>query len=115
MMGSIDSWFYTTLAGIRSDEKQPGFKHMLIQPYIAESLQYVKAAVQTPYGSVRVHWQKEQGRLKVQLVLPANTTAEVILPGAAAAGSKGLVRTQPGRSVFQFESGSHILYTRLIP
>ncbi len=115
MMGSIDAWFYNTLAGIRPDETRPGFKHIIIQPYVPASLQQVKSTVQTLYGPVLMQWQKEKKRLKVQLDLPAGTTAEVILPGAASAGSKGLVRMEPDRSVFQLFSGSHVLYTRLNP
>jgi len=115
MMGSIDAWFYNTLAGIRPDETRPGFKHIIIQPYVPPSLQHVKATVQTLYGPVLMQWRKEQDRFNARIELPAGTTAAVILPGASSTAAKGLVQTGQDRSVFQLEYGSHLLSTRLIP
>ena len=33
MFGSVDAWFYNTLAGIRPDPEKPGFEHIIIKPY----------------------------------------------------------------------------------
>jgi alpha-L-rhamnosidase len=119
MLGSIDSWFYNTLAGIRPDEARPGFKHIIIQPYIPESLQYVKATVQTLYGPVKIAWQKEQKTLTLQVSIPHNTTATVTLPGFAQTDRKAAVEalkpvsTAREQSVFALKAGSHTIVTRL--
>jgi len=36
MFGDISAWFYKYLAGIRPDPELPGFKRVLIRPYLAE-------------------------------------------------------------------------------
>ncbi len=115
MMGSIDAWFYNTLAGIRADENYPGFKHILIQPYIPESLQHVKAAVQTLYGSVFLCWHKRGNVLEVQLTVPANTTAGVTLPGLPVGKWMKSARVEHGRSHFQLDAGAHEFSIRLAP
>ena len=47
MLGSVDSWFYKTLAGIHVDENAPGYKNIIVKPYMPASLAWVKASVKT--------------------------------------------------------------------
>jgi len=83
MMGSVDAWFYQTLAGIQIDESRPGFEHLRIQPFFPDSLDFVQAKVRTIRGTVAVEWRKEQYRLTVWIEIPANTSARVILPAVS--------------------------------
>ncbi len=56
MFGSIDSWFYTHLAGISPIEQ--GFGGISIKPYFPDNLNYVSAEVNTPFGRVLVEWTR---------------------------------------------------------
>ena len=77
--GNLDAWFYQTLAGIRP--AAPGFKKILIQPSIAGDLKWVKAHFDSPYGRIVSNWKIEGDQLIMDITIPANTTATVVVPG----------------------------------
>lgn len=104
MMGSIDGWFYHTLAGIQVDETQPGFRHFSIKPFIPDSLSNVSASVQTIRGRVAVDWKKTKGSLNLRVGVPANTTATIHMPS----GSNHKVRTIPYRRLSRFEKNTSV-------
>jgi alpha-L-rhamnosidase len=81
MFGDVSAWFYETLAGIRPDADQPGFKRIIFQPYFAPELSWVKASHQSRYGEISAEWSRKSGHVYYKIVIPANTTGEVILPG----------------------------------
>ncbi len=80
MTGSIDAFFYKTLAGINPDEKYPGCERMTIKPYIPESLPFVKASVETIKGSVGVEWEQNKSELKLNIEIPVGMAANVFVP-----------------------------------
>ena len=80
MTGSIDAFFYKTLAGINLDENYPGCERIIIKPYIPESLPYVTASVETIRGNVNVCWENNDSALRLNLEIPANVTADLYLP-----------------------------------
>lgn len=79
LAGNLDAWFYQTLAGIR--HAAPGFKKILIQPAIVGDLTWVKAHFDSPYGRIVSEWKIEANRLRMDVTIPANTTATVVVPG----------------------------------
>ena len=117
--GNLDAWFYQTLAGINYDREQPGFKHIVIKPTLTGDLTWVKAHFDSPYGRIASQWQKAGRRLKLELTIPANTTATVYVPapdGAAvtesaqpAAQAKGVhfLRMEHHAAVYVVGSGSY--------
>jgi len=78
--GSIDAWFYKSLAGIRLDEAHPAFKNIIIKPYFPENLSYAKASLETLAGTVRSSWRKLNKELVLTIEIPFNSTAKVSLP-----------------------------------
>lgn len=80
MMGQIEEWFYQSLAGIKADEKNPGFKHFFIQPEVVGDMTFVKATYQSIYGKIASAWEKKDGKLILKVEIPANTSATVKLP-----------------------------------
>jgi alpha-L-rhamnosidase len=81
MLGQIDEWFFASLAGIQIDPKNPGMKHLIIKPEPVGDLKFVKASTQTLFGKVAVDWKREADKFTLQVVIPANCTADVYLPG----------------------------------
>jgi alpha-L-rhamnosidase len=79
----IGEWFYRSLGGIRPDA--PGFKSIIVQPY-TETLDWVKCEYESPYGLIRSDWQKKDGKLTMEITIPANTTATVYIPAKEEAG-----------------------------
>ena len=84
MLGSIDGWFYRTLAGIQPDPEQPGFRHIIIKPFIPPSLPFVRAQVETLGGRVSVAWSQTNGILKMQVSVPVNMNATIHVPALSA-------------------------------
>lgn len=80
MMGSIDAWFYKTLAGIQLVEEYPAFEKMIIKPYLAEGLDDVKAFTHTLRGDFYSEWKKNDTGLKLNVQVPFNCTATVYIP-----------------------------------
>ncbi len=80
MTGSIDAFFYNTLAGIKLNDNYPGCERITIKPFIPDSLSHVKAQIETILGNVSVHWHKEDEGIIFKIEIPANMSANVILP-----------------------------------
>jgi alpha-L-rhamnosidase len=78
---SADNWLYHGLAGIRPDPSQPGFKNVIIQPAIVGDITWVKAHHDGPYGRITSHWKREGDRLTLDVTIPPNSTATIVLPG----------------------------------
>ncbi|MFN8207670.1 MAG: glycoside hydrolase family 78 protein [Bacteroidales bacterium] len=78
--GSVGEWFYQYLAGIRPDMSGPGFKKSIIAPMPAGDLTSASASLQTGYGELSSNWKKDAGSFSLQVRIPANTSATVVLP-----------------------------------
>jgi len=114
---AIDPWFYNVLAGIKPDERFPGFKKFIIKPYIPDSdLDWVNATVHTVHGTISSSWQKKSDGLNVEVEVPVNTTAIVHLPlsrsaviiegGEPVLRVKGIRLLESPPDVARFELGS---------
>jgi alpha-L-rhamnosidase len=79
MMGQIEEWFYQSLAGIVSDDENPGFKHFFIQPEMVGDMTFVKATYKSIYGTIASAWEKKDGKLILKIEIPANTSATIKL------------------------------------
>lgn len=82
--GAIGDWMYRSVAGLDTDESGPGYKHIVIKPHISKRLTYARAELLTPYGKAASGWKTENGSLTLDVVIPANTSADVYVPAAAA-------------------------------
>lgn len=76
--GTIGDWLYRRVAGI--DLLESGYKKILIHPVLTKGLQEVKASYQSMYGEISCRVSCRDGRITVDVVIPANTTAVLMLP-----------------------------------
>jgi alpha-L-rhamnosidase len=110
--GAIGDWMYRTIAGIR--EASPGYKQIVIAPQPGGGLTHAAAELQTPYGLVKSSWKIENGILKIDVTVPVNTKAEVVLPNAKEVKSTPAVNVMADRSNSKAMVGSgsyHFEYT----
>ncbi|MFC4597782.1 family 78 glycoside hydrolase catalytic domain [Cohnella hongkongensis] len=77
--GAVGEWLFRVVAGIEADEHQAGFKHTLIQPHIGGGLEDVHATYSTIYGDIVVSWKAEGNRVQLEVTIPHNTTATLVL------------------------------------
>jgi len=80
MFGSIDDWFYRTLAGINLDENNPAYRHIIIKPFISPDLSYAKASINTFKGKIVSHWTLKNGNYNLHISIPVNSYATVYIP-----------------------------------
>ena len=81
--GAIGDWMYRVIAGIDTYEDGAGYKHIKIQPHLTDRLTYADARLRTYYGSIRSHWKRDDGRLEMDVEVPANTRATVFIPASS--------------------------------
>ncbi len=79
--GAVGDWLHRTVAGLAP--AAPGYRVIRIAPQPLDQLDSASASLDTPYGHARVGWHREGGTLVIEAEVPANTTAEVVLPGAS--------------------------------
>jgi alpha-L-rhamnosidase len=82
--GAIGDWMYRVMAGIDTEEAAPGYKKIVIRPQLTEKLSSAAAELQTYYGKVGSQWQRDNGKLQFNVVIPPNTTATVYIPAKSA-------------------------------
>lgn len=75
MFGEIGAWFYKALGGIKPNEHQPGFKHFVIEPHIAEGLDKFVSSFESPYGRIQSNWERKGDEVSFSIVVPPNSTA----------------------------------------
>ncbi len=80
MFGSIGAWFYHALGGINLGPNGEGYRHILIEPNIVENLDWASASVQTVRGLVSCSWVQKQGKVVMNVVIPPNSNAKVVVP-----------------------------------
>ena len=84
--GAVCQWMFQDLAGI--DTLEPGFQHILIDPQAPAGgsnpaqvpIHWVKASYESIRGPIKVHWKRAQETFTLDLTIPANTRATVVLP-----------------------------------
>jgi len=81
--GAIGKWMYEVVAGIGIDESNPGYKHIIINPRPGGGLTYAKATHECMYGTIASGWEIENNVMKMEVVIPANTSATIYIPGNA--------------------------------
>ena len=123
LVGDLYIWMNRYLAGIRSDPARPGYKHIVIRPVIPGDLKFVRAWRDSPYGRIVSNWQRDGGKLTMEIAIPANTTATVFVPArdAAAVTESGLpaaqakcvkfLRMESGAAVYEVGSGCYRFYS----
>lgn len=79
MFGSISAWFYSGLGGIGTDEQQPGFRHILLNPHIPKGLDSFSATHESPYGKIVSGWTTAGKQLVYTATIPPNTVADLQL------------------------------------
>ena len=80
LLGDLILWEYEYLGGIRALE--PGYSKIQLKPYPIEGLDFVNCAYESVSGRIESHWKREGNHFEWNIVIPANTTAEVCLPTA---------------------------------
>ena len=107
--GAVLDWMFNTMAGIRYDPAQPGYRNFILNPNPDRRIGKVRGAYRTPYGRVFSAWEyvDVSGDAKpgwsYSATVPANTTALVMIP--CPNGEKVTINGKPAKAVSEAEDG----------
>jgi alpha-L-rhamnosidase len=77
--GAVGDWMFQHLGGLQLVE--PGYKQARIAPLVGPGgLSHARGSLRTPYGLLACDWKWVDGELTLALTVPANTSAEVVIP-----------------------------------
>jgi alpha-L-rhamnosidase len=77
-LGAISDWLQRTVAGLAPAE--PGYRRLRVAPVPGGELEWASARIVTPYGPASSAWRRDGNDVLLEVVVPAGSTAEVLLP-----------------------------------
>ncbi|PWS31535.1 alpha-L-rhamnosidase [Pedobacter paludis] len=80
--GAIGDWMYKTVAGLNYDAEEPGYKKIIISPILGGKFTEASAKLESIYGPIQSSWKLDGERFILDVVVPPNTSANVILPNS---------------------------------
>jgi len=80
MLGHLMEWFYESLAGIKQADNSVGYKNIIIQPQVVGNITSAQASYHSAHGIIQSAWQITGKQFQLTVNIPANTTAQIILP-----------------------------------
>ena len=80
--GAVADWLHRTVAGLAP--ASPGYRTLRVAPRPGPGITSASATHETPYGTASVAWTVEGDAFTLELVVPANSTAQVSLPDGSA-------------------------------
>ncbi len=115
--GAVGEWLYRVIGGLDMEEDGAGYRKIVVHPRPGGGLTWAKTELVTPYGPASIAWRQEAGTMKVEVAIPHNATARVILPDADPAAITGdparfakcaggaEARVGSGRRTFEYPRG----------
>ncbi len=119
LLGDLVVWLYQDLAGIESDPQEPGFKHIIMKPYLVGDLKFVNASYQSIFGPIKSEWHLMNSKFSWQIEIPANTTATIYIPAkserdvtenaiqASKVKNIEFVKYESDRAIYKIGSGTY--------
>jgi alpha-L-rhamnosidase len=86
-LGAVADWLHRSVAGLAPAE--PGYRSIRVAPRPLPGFDHASARHETPYGLASVSWRRDGDVVTVDATIPANTTAEVSLPGSTGSSTVG--------------------------
>lgn len=77
-LGSVVNWLHESVGGLKP--LSPGYKQIQIRPVPGGNVSSAKVVYESPYGKIACAWTLKDEVFTLNLVIPANSTAYVILP-----------------------------------
>ena len=78
-LGDISAWMMNSLAGINPYPKKPGFAGIIIRPQFIKGISWAKGEYRSVRGLIRSEWKREGNQIELNIIIPANTEAELQL------------------------------------
>ncbi|BBE18591.1 alfa-L-rhamnosidase [Aquipluma nitroreducens] len=119
MFGGGLVWFCRELAGMNTDEDEPGYRHIIFKPQPVNDLSFVKYFTQTTYGEAGIYWENENEQFSMDVTVPVGSHATIYVPvrkekritengnQITSTGDVRFLRDEGGYQVFDVKSGHY--------
>ena len=111
--GAVGDWMYRNIGGIDLDPSAPGYRRSRIAPRVGAGLTSARASLETPYGTLATAWRLDDTQFVLDVTIPANTSAEVVLWDArmdrVREGGRALHDVAGIRTADQLGDGVHLV------
>ena len=77
--GAVGDFLYRRVLGVEPVEA--GYKNFRVKPVVNKAITGAKGSVGTPYGEIKIDWEKTEKGYRMDIEIPVGTIAEVTLPG----------------------------------
>lgn len=116
---AVNEWFWRNVAGLNPDEQSPGYEKFTIAPRPTPMVSWCRSSYESIRGPIRVDWKCEGHHFNLDVTIPANATATVIVPtddpkmvtesGRPAAQAEGVTAlgARPDAVAYQVGSGTY--------
>ena len=78
----VGFWLFKYMGGIRPDIQHPGFQEFIIEPLFVLEMDYISVKTQSLYGEIVSSWKRLGNQIDLELVIPGNTRATLLLPSS---------------------------------
>ena len=117
--GAVGEWLYRGIAGLKQDERHPGYRRFIVEPRIGGGLTHARFEMLSPYGWIRIAWEASGDRVRLELKVPAGASAEVRMSarrseilegGGALEGVPGIlgIDARDGSTAVEVAAGSYV-------
>ncbi len=119
MNGGFAAFMHESIGGINPRASTPGYKYFQLKPHLTNQLQWAKASVESPYGTIKSEWKTDDDVFRWKVEIPVNTTATVFVPYSTRAqlwesnrklNAASLYEDPSGRKWFESTIGSGIYH-----
>lgn len=76
--GSVGDWMYRKVAGL--SQLAPGYKRFQVKPMFVKGIETCQVEYDSVYGKIVAKTSCKDGKIRIHVEVPANTTAVLILP-----------------------------------
>lgn len=109
----IGYWFYEAIGGIRQDEDNPGYRHVLIDLQIPKGITWAKTSKETPYGTIATYWKTGNNMMKIKIEIPVGCKAGVAIPDGNETYALNGIAYKKDKHLVELESGKYIIDYKL--
>ena len=125
--GAVGEWMWRHIAGLNPDDTRPGWKHFVVWPRPGGGVTWAKAEYDSIHGHIISSWRLEGTSFVLEVSIPANTSATVVLPAVDAASvtesgkpatqAEGVrfLRLENGHAWLELESGQYRFASAVSP
>ena len=78
--GCVANWMFKDIGGLDQEKTDHGFTQLVFQPHVGYGITNAQRTYVTSQGTAKCDWRVRDGHFDIQIEVPANSRARVMLP-----------------------------------